>query len=467
MAYIQFNSDKFLRTFAIFKKLFSHGELFPGMLTIILVIGSFLYIMHITYLSEKRFLKEELTKRISLCVRYWNELESAKPDGNIRAYSFNGREHEVNIYLNEKSYTFKIDSTSDFMDIHTRIACDMNLSAPLSLSRLDSLMRTGLNNKTRGLSIALKRIDSLGNTVEMYPKTHTMEMEEAGYVRLGYISGEKIGALIDYSWLDYFKIYWWKVLGLTAVAAIIIQMIIVIVKQVRKYSRMKYMQEKAFRQRLHDLKNPASTVEIILLNAYLKAPEAFYDENGICNYQIGMDNLAMLKGAMTSILEMYAMLYSRRVEWEKINLREELEKLILEFQLSYKEKKEVRAKMNYALPESLILSRQFLYVLHNLIDNAVKYSDKVANITISCYNVGKQIMISVEDQGKGIAEKDLPYIFEEFRRVDMEKETQGYGLGLAFVKKIVKRHKGEIKVESKLGIGSKFIIKIHEYGRKN
>ena len=77
------------------------------------------------------------------------------------------------------------------------------------------------------------------------------------------------------------------------------------------------------------------------------------------------------------------------------------------------------------------------------------------------------MIITVADRGKGIAEKDLPYIFEEYWRVGKEKKTTGYGLGLASVRKIVRRHGGKVFVVSSLGSGTKFTIKIHDHGKKN
>jgi two-component system, OmpR family, phosphate regulon sensor histidine kinase PhoR len=95
----------------------------------------------------------------------------------------------------------------------------------------------------------------------------------------------------------------------------------------------------------------------------------------------------------------------------------------------------------------------------NLIDNAIKYTDK-GEIKIKLNQDGKNSFIEIEDTGIGISEKDAPYIFERFYVADKSrsKKTGGTGLGLSIVKHIVMLHKGEIKVESSLGVGTKFII---------
>ena len=71
-----------------------------------------------------------------------------------------------------------------------------------------------------------------------------------------------------------------------------------------------------------------------------------------------------------------------------------------------------------------------------------------------------EISITVEDNGIGIPKEDIPRIFERFYRVDKARKSGGTGLGLAIVKHIVKTFNGNIKVESVLGVGSKFIIQI-------
>lgn len=96
-----------------------------------------------------------------------------------------------------------------------------------------------------------------------------------------------------------------------------------------------------------------------------------------------------------------------------------------------------------------------------ILDNAVKYSPKGRKVEIKSKKTDSSVLISVKDQGVGIDEKDLPHIFDRFYRADNARQKLaegGYGLGLSIAKRIVELHRGSISVESKLGIGSKFII---------
>ncbi|WP_159431487.1 two-component system histidine kinase PnpS [Caldanaerovirga acetigignens] len=96
----------------------------------------------------------------------------------------------------------------------------------------------------------------------------------------------------------------------------------------------------------------------------------------------------------------------------------------------------------------------------NLMDNAVKYTPNGGNVWIEAESKGDMVEFRVCDNGRGIPEKDIPRIFERFYRVDKHRAAGngGSGLGLAIVKHLVKAFGGDIRVESKVNQGSKFIF---------
>ena len=106
----------------------------------------------------------------------------------------------------------------------------------------------------------------------------------------------------------------------------------------------------------------------------------------------------------------------------------------------------------------------FTNVIFNLMDNAVKYrrQDTQLELKVSTWNENGKLFISVQDNGIGIKKDDLKKIFEKFYRVHTgnRHDVKGFGLGLAYVKKIINELKGTIVAESELGIGTKFIIKM-------
>jgi two-component system phosphate regulon sensor histidine kinase PhoR len=101
-------------------------------------------------------------------------------------------------------------------------------------------------------------------------------------------------------------------------------------------------------------------------------------------------------------------------------------------------------------------------VIFNLMDNAVKYKrpDEDLLLDIRTWNEAGKLMISVQDNGIGIKKENLKKVFEKFYRVHTGNlhDVKGFGLGLAYVKKIIQDHKGSIRAESELNVGTKFII---------
>ncbi len=97
-------------------------------------------------------------------------------------------------------------------------------------------------------------------------------------------------------------------------------------------------------------------------------------------------------------------------------------------------------------------------VLYNLISNAALYTPAKSVITITANNTHEQLLLVVEDNGKGISEKEVNKVFDKFYRVD--NAIEGRGLGLSIVKGFIEVHNGNITLEKSISGGAKFIIKI-------
>ena len=99
-------------------------------------------------------------------------------------------------------------------------------------------------------------------------------------------------------------------------------------------------------------------------------------------------------------------------------------------------------------------------MLINLIENAIKYNKPGGSVMVQVFSNGVEANVAISDTGIGIAEENLPRLFERFYRVDKGRSRQmgGTGLGLAIVKHIVRSMSGEIEVHSKLGEGTEFLI---------
>lgn len=107
-----------------------------------------------------------------------------------------------------------------------------------------------------------------------------------------------------------------------------------------------------------------------------------------------------------------------------------------------------------------IFSQDLERLLVILLDNALKYTSSDKKITVKADLAAKKVKIMVKDEGIGIKSEDLPHIFERLYRADKGRNRQsgGFGLGLALAKNIVKKYQGEITVSSQIGKGSEFTI---------
>ena len=152
------------------------------------------------------------------------------------------------------------------------------------------------------------------------------------------------------------------------------------------------------------------------------------------------------------------------LQLEMVSVHDIIERVVGSIQLQASQKQIVITTQIDPLAPPLLEADQALLqqALHNLIENAVKYSEPGGKVFVSVTPDKDRIVFMVGDTGIGIAPVDLPRLFEKFYRGGQKeaKWRQGTGLGLAIVKSIAERHKGQVWAESQLGKGSKFYISI-------
>ncbi|WP_417786321.1 response regulator [Tenacibaculum sp.] len=118
----------------------------------------------------------------------------------------------------------------------------------------------------------------------------------------------------------------------------------------------------------------------------------------------------------------------------------------------------------WVLSDTVFLER----ALNNIIVNAIKYTPKNGNISITLYENNEQVFIAVKDSGIGIAKKDIDLIYDRFYQAKNDiNKAGGSGVGLAFSKEIIELHQGKLTVESKLDKGSTFIVMLPKASKIN
>ena len=101
-------------------------------------------------------------------------------------------------------------------------------------------------------------------------------------------------------------------------------------------------------------------------------------------------------------------------------------------------------------------------VFVNILDNAIKYSDKLLDIEVFTENISNAILIHIKDNGMGMSKHAIKHIFDKFYREEIGNihNIKGHGLGLSYVKKIIELHQGKVSVVSEKGKGSTFTVKL-------
>ena len=124
----------------------------------------------------------------------------------------------------------------------------------------------------------------------------------------------------------------------------------------------------------------------------------------------------------------------------------------------------INTKLNAGNPLVNVDEMHFTNVIFNLMENAVKYRRENVDLRLSVetFNQGDRYCIIIRDNGIGIRREDLKRIFEKFYRVHTgdQHDVKGFGLGLAYVKKMIDLHHGNIKADSVYGAGTTFTITI-------
>lgn len=207
----------------------------------------------------------------------------------------------------------------------------------------------------------------------------------------------------------------------------------------------------------HELRTPLSTLQIsveAIMDGIIKM-----DDNRLKSIHDEILRLTRIVKDLEQLTQIEQL--TNKLELTEFDVNELIKECLksLEF-------KQLRQSVSVVLNTSPLIieaDRSRIYqVLYNLILNAYNYSNENAKIEIDLTQLDKNIMIQIKDTGIGIPQESLPYIFERFYRVDSSRtrESGGSGIGLTIVKQLIEAHKGTIKVESEINVGTTFTISL-------
>ncbi len=205
----------------------------------------------------------------------------------------------------------------------------------------------------------------------------------------------------------------------------------------------------------HEIKNPLTAIRAGLANL-----DGQDDQAVLKSVSNQVDRLARLSADLRKLAD----LETQPLEREPVPLGD----LLTEAFEEAKERSEASARqLRLTIPQApwplpaVIGDRDLLFLaIHNLLDNAFKYSRPGDTLELRAFEDGSNVVVEVADTGTGIAEEEVPQVWDELYRGQGARGLPGSGLGLALVRAIVERHGGATSVRSRVGQGSVFSLRL-------
>lgn len=238
---------------------------------------------------------------------------------------------------------------------------------------------------------------------------------------------------------------------------------IIVITIIFRQKKLSEMKNDFMNNMTHELKTPVSTISLaaqMLKDGNItKSPEVFKHISGVIN-----DETERLSFQVEKVLQMS--LFEKQkatLKLKELEMNDIIASVANTFQIKV-EKFGGNIDIDLQATDDVVNADKMhiTNVLFNLLDNAVKYrqEDRPLELMIRTWNTANKLNISVEDNGIGMKKEDTKKVFDRFYRVSTgnRHDVKGFGLGLAYVKKIVDDHGGTIKAESEFGLGTKFKI---------
>lgn len=244
--------------------------------------------------------------------------------------------------------------------------------------------------------------------------------------------------------------------------AVILGCFYVAVSTIVKQKKLADVKNDFINNMTHEFKTPISTIHLAVGMAQEQLPP---DTPKLSRYlNVIRDESQRLSGHVEKVLQM-ALLERGEIRLKKtqVSIHELLEKVLNSFSVQM-EQRQAELTLEFDATNDLLEvdESHLTNVLSNLVDNALKYSSERPYLYIATQNTDKELLIKVRDRGIGMTAEQQAKVFEAFYRVPTGNvhDVKGFGLGLSYVKKMVEAHEGSIEVQSKIGEGSEFVVKI-------
>lgn len=263
------------------------------------------------------------------------------------------------------------------------------------------------------------------------------------------------------------RLFLWKEMAGTLLGSVLLVLIIVFafylaVSTIYKQKQLSEIKNDFISNMTHELKTPISTISLAC--EAIQDPDVSSDGDALDSFISMIDQENKRLGKLVENVLQTALLDKGKMKLNKSDIRlDNLVKDIVDaFQIRFKNKGgQIKIKQLDILTAS-VDRIHFGNIVYNLLDNALKYCKNVPEVEVKLRKIADSFVLEVKDNGIGIKREDQKRIFEKLYRVPTGDvhDVKGFGLGLNYVDSIVRLHNGKIDVDSAIGKGSTFKIKI-------
>lgn len=324
---------------------------------------------------------------------------------------------------------------------------------PINLAKLSQIFKKNLNE---GFTYTLLILDENKKSIKSYGQTKDIETWQASKpIAIGLKPIRFVQAKVDITPSSFIRNSIETLISTILLALIIVFCVGYQMTAIRSKEDLLRNREVSLHGTVHDLKAPLASILLKLgfIKDYIMDADL---QEMITSSERQIKNLA--NTIKTILITSKASESKLVINKEQIDIIELTKQAQEQIDINYASKPHAIGIHDHREENALVYADKYLIgnVMHNLMENAVKYSDKEANVDVNIKQDEHFTIISVSDHGVGIDKKYQKKIFEQFYRIPATHHKSGYGIGLAMVKYAVKAHGGTIKVVSELGKGSTF-----------
>ena len=360
------------------------------------------------------------------------------------------------VYPEKKELKWKMDTEEEWYE-YTKERYGRYHTSGINLARLDSAFKSALALKGITTPYVLVIKDSSNVILNSSPSDVNFERYKLSIesIRLDIDGKDSLHARFDESYFGAFRQSRVMLFVSSGFALLVSMLLFYLLQTILYQKKIAEDKEEISNGIIHNLRKPVALIRRTLSEM----------ETGETKNQNDIREMAFENDKLMMMLEMLLTVShddeTQFIQQETVSLNEFINDIINQYNTNIEKTVIYFSSDKHSI--GVCIDRfHFEYALRNLIDNAIKYSDGIPYIAINCYQKGYYVYITVEDHGIGIPSKYIKKIFKKHYRAPEQKavQKQGFGIGLYYVMVIVKKHGGEVTVESEYGKGSLFTLKI-------